>query len=451
MKKLLASLFALAALGASFAPTAQAQDATVKVLTRAEIDQWLAKPEQVVFIDLRRPDELTANGGFPVFLSIQNDELERRLAWIPKDRGVITVSNRSGRSQRAAALLAGHGFNVVGAAGARSYEEEGGTLTKIAAPPPAAAAPTAVAAAAAPAVAAAAAAPETVANGIPGVVAAGTTIEHLGDGFQGTEGPIALPDGGFVFTETQANRITRIAEDGSVSTFLDDTNGSNGLAFTADGDLVTVQTVEPRVGVIHPAERVRVLADGYQGVPLNRPNDLVVDRRSGVYFTDPGVRPPPGEAAKPTAVYYVAPDGSITLIANDIERPNGIQLSPDEKVLYVANTDGDYVLAYDVAEDGTVGTRRNFAKLAGVRTTDTGVLSGADGLAIDADGRLYVATTAGIQVFDAAGTALGVIALPKAPQNLAFAGADKRTLYVVGRGSVYRVATLAQGFAGRAK
>jgi gluconolactonase len=110
------------------------------------------------------------------------------------------------------------------------------------------------------------------------------------------------------------------------------------------------------------------------------------------------------------------------------------------------------VFAYDVAADGSISNKRNFAKLEGFAKNDSGVYSsGADGLAVDAKGRLYVASTAGIQVFDASGAALGIIPLPKAPQNLAFAGKDKSYLYVVGRGAAYRIATLTPGFSGRAK
>jgi gluconolactonase len=178
----------------------------------------------------------------------------------------------------------------------------------------------------------------------------------------------------------------------------------------------------------------------------------VVNRKGGIYFTDPGARAEPGQPAPKTAVYYLAPNGKAVRIATDIERPNGIQLSPDEKVLYVANTSGEYILAYDVNSDGAVGPRRNFAKLAGVKPADNGgINSGADGLAVDAAGRLYVASAAGVQIFDQKGRPLGIIELPKAPQNLAFAGNDKKTLYIVGRGAAYRVNLLAAGFSGRAK
>lgn len=105
-------------------------------LTRAQIDQWLAKPDQVVFIDLRRPDELTKIGGLPVYLSIQSADLEKYLAFIPKERTVITLSNHAGRAGRGADLLASKGFKVAGAAGVQDYETEGGTLLKIVPPAP---------------------------------------------------------------------------------------------------------------------------------------------------------------------------------------------------------------------------------------------------------------------------------------------------------------------------
>lgn len=293
---------------------------------------------------------------------------------------------------------------------------------------------------------------EAVPTAIPGVVAAGTRIEFIKEGFKGTEGPVALADGSVIFTETQDARITRIAADGTTSPYLENSNGSNGLGFTAAGELVSVQNLKPRVGVVAPPDKVRTLADGYGGLPFGRPNDIVVGSKAGIFFTDSGVVPKPDQppVAK-AAVYRIAPGGELQRVADDIERPNGIQLSPDEKVLYVANTQGEHVLAYDIGADGRIGPRRNFAKLAGWSKTDNGYSSGADGLAVDAQGRLYVASNAGIEVFSAGGETLGAIPLPKKPQNLAFAGPDKKTLYVVGRGAAYKIALLTPGFAGRAK
>jgi rhodanese-related sulfurtransferase len=106
------------------------------VLTRTELDALLAHPEKLTVIDVRRPDELTAIGGFPVYLSIQAGDLEKNLSWIPKDRKIVTVSNHAARAGKAADLLASKGYKVAGAVGAQTYEQEGGTLTKIAPPAP---------------------------------------------------------------------------------------------------------------------------------------------------------------------------------------------------------------------------------------------------------------------------------------------------------------------------
>ena len=131
MRKLILSLLLTAsAVLAQNTPAAKA-----KTLTRAELDQLLATPEKVLLIDVRRPDEISSNGGFPVYLSIQIGELEKHLDAIPKDRIIVTVSNHAARGGRAADILASHGFNVAGAVGAETYESEGGTLTKIQPPP----------------------------------------------------------------------------------------------------------------------------------------------------------------------------------------------------------------------------------------------------------------------------------------------------------------------------
>jgi rhodanese-related sulfurtransferase len=158
MKKLKKSLLALAlGLTVSVAFAQQSVPATnsaavaapvwkykIKELTRAQLDDWLAKPAQVLFLDLRRPDELIKFGSFPVFLNIQYKDLEKQLAYLPKERAIITVSNHAQRAGAAGDLLISKGYNVVGAAGAEDYEKEGGTaVTKITAPPPRPAATTA--------------------------------------------------------------------------------------------------------------------------------------------------------------------------------------------------------------------------------------------------------------------------------------------------------------------
>ena len=114
----------------------KAAPSKAKVLNRAEFDELISHPDRVLLLDLRRPDEVSTNGGFPVYLSIQIDELEKHLSEIPKDRTIVTVSNHAGRAGRAADLLKSKGFKVAGAVGAQTYESEGGKLSKIAPPKP---------------------------------------------------------------------------------------------------------------------------------------------------------------------------------------------------------------------------------------------------------------------------------------------------------------------------
>jgi gluconolactonase len=182
----------------------------------------------------------------------------------------------------------------------------------------------------------------------------------------------------------------------------------------------------------------------------------VSDRKGGVYFSDLGPRPTPPGALSP-AVYYVPPGGAPIRVADDILRPNGVQLSRDEKTLYVNDTGGIHAYAFDVLPDGRLANRRVFATYVGrdrsIPATDPPV-SSADGLAIDDDGRVYALTEAGIEVVRGSGEHLGVIpvwCITRRCQNLTFGGPEKRTLFVAGGGTLLRIPMLARGFGGRAK
>ena len=288
---------------------------------------------------------------------------------------------------------------------------------------------------------------DTVANRIPGVIAAGVTIELIQDDFVGTEGPIAHPDGGLLFTENSASRIIKIEPDGRTSVFLEDSKEANGLAFDPMGRLIAVQRAPgfTRIAIIYPEGSEAVLADAIDGQPFERLNDLVLDKKGGVYYTDPG----------PQSVYYAAPTGNVIKVADNINRPNGIQLSRDEHTLYVNDSAGEHLLAYDIQPDSTLQNRRNFATYIGVRRTENGISSGADGLAVDSQGRVYTTANGGVDVFSPQGQHLGTIpvGIPggRNPQNLAFAGSDKRTLYIVGRGAAFKVQMIAQGYLDRVK
>jgi gluconolactonase len=288
-------------------------------------------------------------------------------------------------------------------------------------------------------------APAQTTRGIKGVLAEATPVVLVKEGFKAVEGPLPQPDGGLLFGNNQDNQIVRIAPDGTVSAWFENSGGANALTRMPNGDIVATLVGDKVVAVMTPGSPPRPLVKSYNGVPFNRPNDLVASRRGDIYFTDTaavGATAP----ALPSAVYQINEQGVLSRITTDIARPNGVALSPDDDTLYVANTAGEYIIAFDLDRKGRVGKRRDFAQLA-MPAPQNGVpaSSGADGIAVDAEGRLFVATTLGVQVFSSKGKPLGTIELPTTPQNLAFAGSGRSSLYVVGRGAVYRIATLTRG------
>jgi gluconolactonase len=305
---------------------------------------------------------------------------------------------------------------------------------------------------------------DTVAPNIPGVVKGGTKVQVIVDGLKHTDGPVAMPDGTLLYWDYMERRIGKIDPQGKPSTFLSNTDGQSAMGFDSKGRLVTTLKEHPpdnKVGVIWPKGSEAILADKFEGKSFEGPNDLVVDKKDGVYFTLSGSG----------TVLYVRPGAPVVKVfSHPIERINGVVLSPDEQTLYVATQSrvaktklsmadiakegGEHLWAFDVQPDGTLKNHRNFAKYQVVteRPNNTpDVRFGGDGLTVDSEGRVYVATAAGIQVFTPQGQHLGTIPVSRNPNNLAFAGPDKKTLYVVARGAVYKVPMLAQGYMGRAK
>ena len=297
---------------------------------------------------------------------------------------------------------------------------------------------------------------ETVAPNIPGVVAGGTKVQVFRiNQSGGSEGPVQLPDGDVVFTERPSSRIWKIGRDDKVSLFLENTSGALGLGVDPKGRLIgglTAPAGGARIGVIYPQGQEAVLADTCDGKPISRPNDLIVSKNGGVYYTDPGPTDrelDDGYVRTDPVVCYIPPgSGKAIMVADRIRRPNGIQLSPDEKTLYVNESYGEYLLAFDIQPDGTVRNRRNFGKYEIPTTLKTGpTVQVADGLTVDDAGRVYTTSSLipWVQVFSPQGESLGTIPLFKGAQNLTFAGPDKKTLYVVGGGFAFKIPMLARG------
>lgn len=284
------------------------------------------------------------------------------------------------------------------------------------------------------------------------MIRAGTQPELVKDGYQALEGPVRTAEGGLLFSAVEENRTYKLAGDGSISVWREDTRGTNGLFLLNDGRLLCAEAGGRRIVSIAPNGSLKVLADNYGGKPLRAPNDLIPDSSGGVYFTDPAPRPAPNVAPKePGNVYYIRPGGEVVLIDDTISRPNGITLSTDGKTLYVDDTEGENLYAFDVGTNGSVTNKRVFVKLREPEQGTLGLRSRADGMALDSAGRIYVGTGSGVQVIDPKGNYLGTIRVPAVVRNLAFGGPDRRTLYMTTFTALYRIGMLSEGPAKRAK
>ena len=260
-----------------------------------------------------------------------------------------------------------------------------------------------------------------------------TRAECLGTGFLFTEGPLWHPDGFYYFVDLRRSTLHRVTPGKWPEVVRANTGGGNGTTFDREGRLVLCEGGNRRVTRMAADGSIEVLADRFDGKRLNRPNDVVCKSDGSLYFTDPGLRVPFAERELPNSgVYRIAPDGAITLVA-DCEYPNGLAFSPDERVLYVANTRwAQYIHALELDAGGTVVRRRIFADMSSDETDGV-----PDGMKVDVEGRLYCTGPGGTWVFAPDGTRLGIIRTPEIPANLAFGGPDLRTLFFTARTAIY--------------
>lgn len=288
------------------------------------------------------------------------------------------------------------------------------------------------------------------------VLPAAPRLERLASGFQFTEGPVWVPaEGALLFSDPNDNTIYRWSEDAGVSVFrvksgytgpdvgLYHQPGSNGLALDAQGRLTVAEHGNRRVTRLEKNGVVTVLADRYEGKRLNSPNDLVYRSDGGLYFTDPPFGLPkvfddPRKELPFSGVYRLK-DGRLDLLATDFTGPNGLAFSPDERYLYVTNWDEKkkVVMRYEVATDGTLTGGRVFFDMTSAPGEEA-----LDGVKVDAAGHLYVSGPGGLWVIGPDGTHLGTLQLPELAANLAWGGADGKSLYLTARTGLYRLDTL---------
>ncbi|MFH1639794.1 MAG: SMP-30/gluconolactonase/LRE family protein [Chloroflexota bacterium] len=272
------------------------------------------------------------------------------------------------------------------------------------------------------------------------------TLDMIATGFSFTEGPVWCGNH-LLFSDIPHNRIVKyrlLAEGPEVSTFRHPSGGANGLTLDAAGRLVTCEHNARRVTRTETDGTVSVLTDRYQGHRLNSPNDVVTRSDGSTYFSDPpyGLKDFTRWKELPcNGVYRIPHHGEPVLLADDFERPNGLAFSPDEKTLYVNDSNRKHIRAFDVSPDGGLHNGRIFVELNGEEP------GGPDGMKVDSAGNVYCTGPGGIWIFDAAQNFLGRILMPEIPSNMAWGDADGKTLYITARPSVYKVRLKIPGIA----
>lgn len=260
--------------------------------------------------------------------------------------------------------------------------------------------------------------------------------EHrrLAIGFVFTEGPLWHPNGCWFFVDVRSSIIYRLFPGSTPEIVRENSGGSNGLTFDLEGRVVICEGDNRRITRMETNGSFTVLADRWEGKRLNRPNDVICRSDGSIYFTNPGGRIDPGlREIDFSGVHRIMPNGDVTAVVTDMEYPNGLAFSPDESILYVANTrQSMHIAAYDVNPDGSCSNRRVFADMSS--TEPDGV---PDGMKVDSMGRVYCTGPGGCWVFEPDGTRLGIIRLPEIPANCAWGDPDYKTMLFTARTSVY--------------
>ncbi|WP_416864974.1 MAG: SMP-30/gluconolactonase/LRE family protein [Imperialibacter sp.] len=266
------------------------------------------------------------------------------------------------------------------------------------------------------------------------LLAPGATVELLGDGYKFTEGPTPDKNGNVYFTDQPNNTILRWdAASGEISTFAAASGRSNGLYFDKKGNLVACADMDNQMWSFSMDGQHKVLIENYDNKLLNGPNDLWIDAKGGIYFTDPLYKRDywtrdPAMQQDGQHVYYLSPDKkTLKRVDETLKQPNGIVGNPDGKSLYVADIGDRKTYRYDIQKDGALTNRTLFTAM------------GSDGMTIDSWGNIYL-TGKGVTIFDETGAEIGKIPIDEGwTANVCFGGKDRKTLFITAMDAVYGV------------
>lgn len=250
--------------------------------------------------------------------------------------------------------------------------------------------------------------------------------------FSFTEGPAADREGNVYFTDQPNNKILKWTPDNGITVFMENAGRSNGLYFDRSGYLLACADEKNELWKIDSKKNVTVLVSDYEGRKLNGPNDLWVDPKGGIYFTDPFYKRPywsrTDKEIKEENLYYLAPDKKKpVMVMSDFVRPNGIVGTPDGKKLYVADIGAGKTYSFAIQGDGALSERKLFAEM------------GSDGMTIDRKGNIYI-TGKGVTIFSPTGNQVGHIPVDEPwTANVCFGGKDRKTLFITASKAVYKI------------
>ncbi len=281
--------------------------------------------------------------------------------------------------------------------------------------------------------------PRYIRDGHQTLLAKNAVVQKLASGFAFLEGPVADKEGNIYFTDIPNNRIHIWTIDNRLITFSENSGAANGLAFINDSTLIVCEGGNRRLTAITLNKKVTVLADRFEGKKLNSPNDVWIDPKGGIYFSDPRYGNRNDLELDGEFVFYLTPErDSLVKVVDNLKRPNGILGTPDGKKLYVADRAADTNYVYRIEADGTLSNQTFFST------------EGSDGITMDSEENVYI-TSPGkeksyhVSIYSPDGVRLEQINIPEKPSNVHFGGVNKDILFITARTSLYAVKMRVRG------